>query len=197
MCSWCWGFAPVFGTLTEALTDRLPVTVMLGGLRPGTTIPQDAAEKAARRQHWQNVARASGQPFDFSFFDRPDFVYDTEPAARAVVVARRFGSAWAHRVLTAVQAAFYRDNRDVTNEDVLTDIAATCGLARTAFSEALLSDAAYAETREDFARVRDLAIGGFPTVLGQDRRELTVLVAGYRPWNTVRPVIERWMLSGD
>ena len=39
----------------------------------------DEATKASIREHWEHVRDASGQPFDFAFFDRPRFVYDTEP----------------------------------------------------------------------------------------------------------------------
>ena len=48
--------------------------------------PQD---KDYIREAWTRVGAATGQPFDFSFLDREGFVYDTEPACRAVVTARR------------------------------------------------------------------------------------------------------------
>jgi len=42
----------------------------------------------------ERVRDASGQPFDFDFFARERFVYDTEAAARAAVVMRRRGLDW-------------------------------------------------------------------------------------------------------
>lgn len=208
MCSWCWGFAPTFERITQTVASHLPVTIVLGGLRPGTTHSQTADEKASQKQHWRNVQRASGQPFDFTFFERPAFVYDTEPAARAVVVARRQGSDRAHQLLAAVQEAFYRDNRDVTDEAQLVDLAAACGFDATTFAADLRNDAARAETQADFALVRRLGIHGFPTVLGQsgvldqngargeDHGHLTMLAAGYSPWLAVQPVLERWLRQG-
>ena len=35
MCSWCYGFAPVIHTLSEHFTDRLPLRLVMGGLRAG------------------------------------------------------------------------------------------------------------------------------------------------------------------
>ena len=91
MCSWCWGFAPVIAEIRERFMARLPVHLVMGGLRPGTSRQMDETSKVETRHHWEHVQEASGQPFDFGFFDREGFVYDTEPAARAVVVLRRAG----------------------------------------------------------------------------------------------------------
>jgi putative protein-disulfide isomerase len=72
--------------------DALPIRLMMGGLRPGTTKPLDEVGRRTIREHWEHVHEASGQPFDFRFFERERFVYDTEPASRAVVVVRRSGA---------------------------------------------------------------------------------------------------------
>ena len=60
----------------------------MGGLRAGNTEPMTDKDKDYIRGAWAKVGEATGQPFDPSFFDR-EFVYDTEPACRAVVAARR------------------------------------------------------------------------------------------------------------
>jgi len=86
MCSWCWGFAPVIDAIRERFGRDLPIRLIMGGLRPGTTKPMTEAAKRTTREHWEHVHEASGQPFDFTFFEREGFVYDTEPAAKAVVV---------------------------------------------------------------------------------------------------------------
>ena len=89
MCSWCYGFSPVITALVERFEGRLGLQVVMGGLRAGNTAPMRAEDKDYIREAWTRVGAASGQPFDFSFLDREGFVYDTEPACRAVVTARR------------------------------------------------------------------------------------------------------------
>ena len=39
MCSWCYGFSPVIAALAERFEDRLPLQVVMGGLRAGNTEP--------------------------------------------------------------------------------------------------------------------------------------------------------------
>lgn len=123
MRSWCWGFWPVIGAIVRRFGDALPIRLIMGGLRPGTTKPLDEAGKRSIREHWEHVHEASGQPFNMRFFNRTGFIYHTEPASKAVVFARRSGMEQSIAYLPLVQRAFYAENRDVTNEEVLADLA--------------------------------------------------------------------------
>jgi len=195
MCSWCWGFSPVIGAITERFGDALPIRLMMGGLRPGTTKLLDEAGKRMIREHWEHVHEASGQPFDVHFFDRDRFVYDTEPASNAVVVARRSGMEQALAYLRLVHAAFYAENRDVTNADVLANLAAEIGLDREEFVKAIQSEKAKQETWADFAIAQRAGITGFPTLLAGlgDAAEYAIVTRGYQPADRIVPVLERWM----
>jgi putative protein-disulfide isomerase len=197
MCSWCWGFSPVIDAIRDRFGAALPIRLVLGGLRPGTTAPMHEKAKRTTREHWEHVREASGQPFDFAFFDREGFVYDTEPASRAVVVARR--SARGLEMLPAVHRAFYAHNRDVTQADVLGDVAAEVGLDRESFLDAFGSEAAREETWTDFAIAQKAGITGFPTLLGgaADGGEYGIVTHGFQPAQRILPILERWLELTD
>ncbi len=195
MCSWCWGFSPVIEAVREEYGETLPVRLIMGGLRPGTRAPMDDAAKASVRSHWEHVHAASGQPFDFGFFGRQGFVYDTEPAARAVVLARRGGQARGFAYLRRVHAAFYAENRDVTDPQVLADLARELGFSREAFLEALSSDGLGQETRQDFAIARSAGISGFPALIagmGPDGN-YALVTHGFQPAERILPALDRWL----
>ncbi|MGQ9370005.1 DsbA family protein [Azospirillum sp. ST 5-10] len=195
MCSWCWGFAPVIAAIRARFADALPVRVLMGGLRPGTDKPMDAAAKADVRGHWQHVHEASGQPFDFAFFERDGFVYDTDPAARAVVVARRGGQDAGLECLSRIQEAFYAGNRDVTDAAVLAELAAPAGAARDAFLEAFHGEEAKQETWRDYGIAQRSGVAGFPTLLAGDGagNRYAAVTRGYQPAERLLPVLERWL----
>lgn len=197
MCSWCWGFAPVVGAIRERFGERLPVRLVMGGLRPGTTKPMDAAAKATIRQHWEHVRDASGQPFDFAFFDREGFVYDSDPAARAVAVARRHGMDAAFAMMARVQHAFYAENRDVTREDALADLAEASGIDRGIFLDAFATEEAKKETWRDYGITQQAGIGGFPTLIANDgrSREYVAVTRGFQPGERILPVLEHWFAA--
>jgi putative protein-disulfide isomerase len=187
MCSWCYGFAPQLA----ALLDGPPGTeleLVMGGLRAGNRVPMDAARRAEIRGHWSRVAALSGQPFAAGedAMARPGFVYDTEPACRAVVTARVLEPLRAHRYLDAVHVAFYRDARDTTDAGILADIAAETGLDRAQFASAFASDSMKRAAEQDFARVQRWGIGGFPTLLAERERQWYLVASGYTDVATLR-----------
>lgn len=196
MCSWCWGFSPVMDRLIEEVAGRVPVHVILGGLRPGVTEPMDERAKATIREHWEHVRESTGQPFDFAFFDRQGFRYDTEPACRAVVAVRRLDAASALPFLRALHWRFYAENRDVTDAGELTAAAARFGLDRTDFAEAFTDPETFEVTAWDFNTARRLGVTGFPALVAQEDDRAAYITMGYQPWEDLAPVIRGW-LAGE
>ena len=178
LCSWCYGFGPELTKLLARHPDA-HVDLVMGGLRAFNTQVMSPEFKEMLRGHWRHVATASGLPFSETLFERDDFVYDTEPACRAVVTARDMDPARAYAFLKAVQLAFYRDGRDVTRGDELADIAAECGYDRDTFRMNLDSQRMREATRNDFATTQSLGISGFPTLGVRHGSQLFLVTSGY------------------
>lgn len=195
MCSWCYGFSPVIDRVREAYGRALPIRVIMGGLRPGTDTPMTPKAKTDIAGHWHHVHEASGLPFDPAVLHREGFIYDTDPAARAVVVVRRQGEELALRYLAAAQRAFYAENRDVTSGEVLGDLAADFGLDRDAFLTDWGSETAKQETWRDYATAQRAGVTGFPTLVGgpNDQGVYGVVTRGYAPPEQVLAVLRDWI----
>ena len=191
MCSWCYGFSPVIGALAERYKDRLPVRLVMGGLRAGNTQAMRPQEKDYIRGAWTRVGEASGQPFDFAFFDREGFVYDTEPACRAVVTVRQHAPALALAMYHAIQQAFYADGRDVTKAAVLGEVwDEVHGRSKQAWGHIdFLRDFESAEirqlTRDDFAQAQRWGVRGFPALLARHDGQLRMIAGGYTDADTL------------
>lgn len=199
MCSWCWGFAPVVSSLDDELD--IPVRVVVGGLRYGPTAePLDDELGRFLEHHWEQVEELTGQRFNREFLrGRKGWIYDTEPACRAVVTVREMKPEAALPYFAKVQGAFYVENRDVTSGEVLADVAEEAGLDRARFSELFDSEMA-SQTADDFRWARARGINGFPTLLLEDGDDLYLVSRGYAPLDRIRAAIERWRedrSSGD
>lgn len=194
MCSWCYGFGPALDAL---LADPGPATspqlaLVMGGLRPFTTEPMVPARADEIFGHWRHVHEASGQPFSaapLTALHEPGFVYDTEPACRAVVTVRSEWPGHAWRYFKAVQQAFYAEAKNVTRPDVLADLAEANGLPRAGFALAFASAAMRAATRQDFARSQAWGVRGFPTLLAEHAGTLHLVTNGYLALEALRA---RW-----
>lgn len=194
MCSWCYGFAPVIEAITDQFRYRLPTFLVMGGLRAGNTKAMSVADRESIRGHWQRVQATTGQPFDYGFFDRQDFVYDTEPACRAVVTMRLLNPDIALAFFHRVQNAFYSEGRDTTDDATLGDIAAECGVDRAAFLLEMCSEEARASTQADFLLAQRAGVTGFPTLLaGPGPDGYGVVTHGYSALGTIPDALEAWL----
>ncbi len=193
MCSWCWGFTPVLEAMADQIAGRAEITPIMGGLRPLNRTPMDEAMKAEIAHHWESVAERSGQPFDMEFFTRDGFVYDTEPACRAVCVVRAIDKFHTLDYFSAVQRAFYVEGRDITDGGVLTDVADECGFDPVAFSTRFSDIASAYETAGDFQVARQLNVTGYPTVILRNAKEFAMLSAGYQDFEALQDPLEEWL----
>jgi putative protein-disulfide isomerase len=191
MCSWCWGFSPAIETLRDAYRERMKVALVLGGLRPGESTPMTPTARDEILHHWHAVHERTGQPFRFEGALPDGFVYDTEPASRAVVTMGGLDPALIFPLFKAIQTAFYAEGRDVTQADVLAGLAAGLGVDRAAFLDAFDSDAARARTQAHFRQARQAGVRGFPTLIVQQGAQLHPVCNGCLPLDTVRDAIDR------
>lgn len=193
MCSWCWGFSPIAQALVEqAQAKGVELHLVVGGLRTGGA----SLEPAKRRyilEHWQAVNEATGQPFTFEGALPEGFVYDTEPACRALVAARSLAPHCAWTLLKLIQQAFYVQGRDVTQASVLVELAETAGVPRIEFAAAFDSAEQQAATAADIAWVQGLGIAGFPTLLAERNGQLALLTNGYQPLEPLADLLGRWL----
>jgi len=197
MCSWCYGFGPVVAELVARFAGRLPLRLVMGGLRAGNSEPMRPKDRDYIRDAWRRVHEASGQPFDMTFFDRESFVYDTEPACRAVVAMRRRAPAEALAFSARVSEAFYAHNRDVTRDEVLADIAAEAGHDRAEFLAELTSPETRNETIGDFLTAKQAGVEGFPLLAaGTQETGYALITQGFRPIDGLPEAIEDWLAKG-
>jgi putative protein-disulfide isomerase len=193
MCSWCWGFSPVIERIRQEYGDSLRMELLLGGLRAGTKTPMPPQQREEILHHWHAVQRATGQPFSFEGAMPEGFIYDTEPASRAVVAASRISPDVVFPFLKTIQSAFYVDQQDVTRQEVLERLAVVAGLDARLFSQVFESEAVKELTLGHFKKVRQWGVHGFPAVVGQKGTDYPVLTRGYCSFEDFRPRLDSWL----
>jgi putative protein-disulfide isomerase len=191
MCSWCYGFGKTMDMLLAEPGDAAPLqlALVMGGLRPYTTEPMPPGRADEIFGHWRHVHEATGLPFaqvPNTALHLPGFVYDTEPASRALVSVRALSPKHQWRYFKEVQKAFYADAKDVTQAGVLADLAEPLGLPRDKFLEVFESIAMRDATRQDFAQSQAWGIRGFPALVAEHAGGLHLVAQGYLPIDGLR-----------
>ncbi|HEY0847609.1 MAG TPA: DsbA family protein [Noviherbaspirillum sp.] len=184
MCSWCYGFGPELAALLEGLPGGIPIEIVVGGLRAYNTKVMDDELRSTLREHWQKVAERTGLPFNYDILAREDFVYNTEPACRAVVATRMLAPKVSLFVFHEIQRAFYAEGQDITQGNVLAAVA-TKALAEAGYQidEATFlatwnSDVAVKATNDDFLLAHKWGITGFPALVLERDGKLDMVTSG-------------------
>ena len=195
MCSWCWGFSPVIENIRATYSERLNIALMLGGLRPGTTAPLSSDLRNEILHHWHEVQRLTGQAFSFDGAMPEGFVYDTEPACRAVITVADLESEKIFPYFKAIQSAFYVGQLDVTQADNLAELARQQGIDMEQFLTHFHSEAARQKTLQHFKGTQQAGVKGFPSLVLQQGSAFEFISRGYHPYNDLSTSIERWLMK--
>jgi putative protein-disulfide isomerase len=196
MCSWCWGFAPVINSIHNDFKNEAPLSIVLGGLHAYDDFSMSADYKSNIRHHWEDVNKATGAVFDYHFFDRDNFILDTEPACRAVVTARQIKPDIVLSFYETISRSFYSKNKDTTSLKTFKELAENFNIDPDEFDQRFNSEQVKVETNGDFQFSKKLGVTGFPTLLAKEGENLALLTAGYQSYQDLQPIIKEWLNNG-
>ncbi|OWW21632.1 DsbA family protein [Noviherbaspirillum denitrificans] len=184
MCAWSYGFGPELAALLDGVPG-LPVDIVVGGLLPYNKKAMDAETRETMKAQWEQVARETNLPFSYDFLSGSNLVYDTEPACRAVVAARKLAPQAALYAFHEIQRMFFSEGQDVMQGEVLARIVCQA-LAEQGYpvDEATFltiwnSDVAVKATNDDFLLTEKWELKGFPTLVLERDGKLELVTAGY------------------
>ena len=195
MCAWCGGFSPVIEAIREQYRDRLKIALMLGGLRAGVSAAMSQNECDQVLHRWHEVQALSGQTFSFEGAPSAGFVYDTEPASRAIISVGALDAAATFPYFKAVQHAFYVGQCDVTQTAVLADLTQAPGIARDAFLTHFNSAPMRKKAHQHFVHTRQADVRGFPTLVAQNSAGHVMLRDGYCALDDIQSALDTWLTA--
>jgi len=178
LCSWCYGFAPELDAFVQNHPE-LTLRMVQGGLRPNGVEMVHEMEDFLK-SHWIEIEQRTGQPFSFDLFQNEDFVLDTEPASRAVVVCRMMAPEKELEFFKAVQIVFYVKNRNTNKLETFLEVAQEFELDTKKFAELFESEEAKYATKTDFQLSAEMGIKGFPSVVVKIKNQFFMIANGFR-----------------
>lgn len=163
MCSWCWGFKPVWERVKDALSDRLEIVYVLGGLAPETEAPMPEVMREQLQQTWQRISEMCGVRFNFDFWRQNIPRRSTYPACKAVLVAREYDKEPA--MYARIQQFYFLEAGNPSLYENLYDLAEALGIPRQAFVERIHSAELDKLFRDELRFAVELGAQGYPSVV--------------------------------
>ncbi len=193
LCSWCWGAAPALSQLKHHYEGKIPFKILLGGLRPGNTALMDQKLKTFLKNHWEEIQTLTQQAFGYQILEKEDFIYDTEPPARAVFTMRQINPTSEFDFFKAIQHQFYAQGKDTNQIATYLELCEDFFVAPSDFEAFYLKPSTKQATAEEFDTARMLGVTGFPTVLIKMGLKYKAIARGYDTFERMNARIEQWL----
>ncbi|MEF1255370.1 DsbA family protein [Vibrio sp. M260112] len=178
MCSWCWGYKPVWQKVSQQLESKIEIQYVLGGLAPDSDQPMPEEMQHQIASYWKKIEDFLGTEFNYDFWQKNTPRRSTYPSCRAVLAARKQGAEQA--MLSAIQHAYYLEARNPSDNEVLLSLAANIGLDTAKFEVDFFS----AELNQEFLQELEFArrIGGnsFPSLFVANEQGIIELQVDYQ-----------------
>ena len=166
MCSWCWGFAPVWKQIKAALKDAVEIRYVLGGLAVDSDEVMAVEMQSNIRNTWRRIQREiPATDFNYDFWTKCIPRRSTYPSCRAVIAAVMQDESCSERIITAIQQAYYLQARNPSDNDVLIALAADIGLDTTRFEKDLFSEECNRRLQQQLRLTAALGVVAFPALV--------------------------------
>jgi len=133
MCSWCWGYRPVWHTLKLNLPDTIKVEYVAGGLAPDSNSPMPVEQQAMIKAHWHSIEKKLGTAFNYDFWSNNIPRRSTYNSCRAAISANNQGYQIA--MIEAIQRAYYLRTLNPSDNGVLIDLAKDLSMRKLSVEE--------------------------------------------------------------
>lgn len=178
MCSWCWGYRPVWDALKSRLPDLIQVKYVAGGLAPDSNEAMPYEQQAMIEAHWHTIEKKLGTEFNFDFWRNNIPRRSTYNACRAVIAADNQGYQLA--MIAAIQKAYYLHALNPSDSAVLIGLAKALSLPSIADKKEItpkialdlsrfIHDFTAKETQQTLMKqiqlARELTQQGFPSLV--------------------------------
>lgn len=186
MCSWCWGFRPVWQQLQQALAGKVTIKYLLGGLAPDTDAPMPASMQQSIRSNWQRIQREiPGIEFNYDFWTKCQPRRSTYPACRAVIACRMQQPQLEQEMILAIQQAYYLQAKNPSDETVLIQLSSDIGLDVNKFELDFLSQRCNNLLNDEISLVRRLGVTSFPGLVLSYKESNTLIHINYTDFNSI------------
>jgi putative protein-disulfide isomerase len=160
---------------------RLNVQVLFGDIKAYNTEPLQLEEKNKLAVSWHRVQQHTHLPFDYRFFTHRNYIYNSEPACRALLCVRLLRPVLLLEVLRAFHSAFYVDGLDLKETPVLVQLVGLFGIKENLFLALFESEEIMQQMEEEFSYADRIGASTFPSVFVQTGQTQEKIASRYMP----------------
>jgi len=180
MCSWCFGFRPVWKEVTDWCQDKLDIEYLMGGLAPDSEEVMPQSMQSDIQSYWRKIESfIPGTQFNFDFWTKNQPRRSTYRSCRAVICTRVQQADKQRDMIRLIQDAYYLNAKNPSDRAPLIECAKQCGLDVERFEKDL--DAPYTKDllRLEMLQCHQVGLNSFPSLLLEKDGEFISIALDY------------------
>ena len=185
MCSWCWGYKPVWNEIENIVGQEVEIVYVLGGLAPDSDVPMPEEMQQQIASYWKKIETLLGTTFNYDFWSKNTPRRSTYPACRAILAARAQNAE--KPMLEAIQHAYYLNAQNPSDDDILISLAEKIGIDVAKFKEDFQAPETHQALLDEIGFSRSIGGNGFPSLFVESSGELFAVPVDYK---NAQPTIE-------
>ena len=195
MCSWCWGYRPVWDLLQQHLPKSIAVEYVVGGLAADSDSAMPIAQQQMIQNHWRTIEQKLGTRFNHDFWRDNTPRRSTYNACRAAIAANK--QSCQEPMIDAIQQAYYLRALNPSDVDVLVRVATELSerTSNTLDVAQFITDINSSETNNELANqvslARELTQQGFPSLVLEIDGVIQQIPRDYSDYKTTLAYIQK------
>ena len=195
MCSWCWGYRPVWDLLQQHLPKSIAVEYVVGGLAADSDSAMPIAQQQMIQNHWRTIEQKLGTRFNHDFWRVNTPRRSTYNACRAAIAANK--QSCQEPMIDAIQQAYYLRALNPSDVDVLVRVATELSEqpSNTLDVAQFITDINSSETNNELANqvslARELTQQGFPSLVLEIDGVIQQIPLDYSDYKTTLAYIQK------
>ena len=183
ICSHCWALEPVLRKFVDQYGQYFNIHTLMGGLLEnwdgfadvsnGISSPADVAG------HWKEVGEHSRMPVDGTLW-RDNPIESSFIPSRVYKVIQEKSPELANTFLRRAREELFAFNKNIAQDVLLIDLVNRVGLDGEEILKLSKLPAADTSLHEEFKKVRELGVSGFPTIVMVNEEKKVVSIVGAR-----------------
>ena len=195
LCSWCYGFHPTVKNIYQENSNRYGMEVLCGGNYVGKKKMPVKGKSLKMQRAYEGVGRITGAEFSRYFFDNiihnHQYVMNSEPSSIAFYVMKTLVPEEALPMSYGLQQSFYVKGKRMDRKATFTGVARQFGIDKQEFLDMYLDPVFKQRTYEEFDRVKEIDVHGYPSFFLFKDGEYHELAEGYSKEEEVRKELTR------
>ena len=197
LCSWCYGFHPTVKKIYEENSSTYGIEVLSEGNFIGNKKMPVKNRSLKMQRAYEGVGRITGAEFSRYFFDNiihnHGYIMDSEPSCIAFYVMKTIIPEKALSISYSLQRSFYKEGRRMDRQSTFTNVAKEYGISKQDFLDKFLDPAFKKLTYQEFDRVKEIDVHGYPSFFLIKNGEYFDLAEGYAKEEEVRKELSRFL----